>query len=85
MTPEEKLLSDVVARSFALRDAVAYLIARDAARSGDPEGVFREVAEAMDDRLDELPHGISDLKEKVRAEIDWTIGAARAFLALRKG
>lgn len=77
-------ISELLARSFAVRDAVAYLIAIEARRAKSPEQVFTDVAGALQDRLDELPEGISDLKERVRAESDWIVGAAQAFHRLRK-
>ena len=84
MTPEEQMLSDVLARSLSLRDTIAYLISREAERAADVDAVFREFSEALDARLDELSPGLSSLKDKVRAENDWVVGAARAFLNLRR-
>lgn len=72
-------LSIVLARSFSLRDAVALLIAYQAAKSGNPDVHFQKIAEALQARLDELPEGISHLKENVRAEQDWLVSCAQAF------
>jgi hypothetical protein len=40
MTPEEQMLSDVLARSLSLCDTIAYLISREAERSADVDAVF---------------------------------------------
>jgi hypothetical protein len=79
---QEKLLSDCVARSFAVRDAMALVISHLASTSDDAGAFFKRVSEALNARLDELPQGVSDLKEKVRAEQDWIVGAAQAFRKL---
>ncbi len=74
-----EMLSQGFARSFAVRDCVALLMADLARRSGDADGYFHKAAEALQARLDELPEGISDLKERVRVEPDWIVGCAQAF------
>jgi hypothetical protein len=81
---EQAMLSETYARGFALREIVALLISIEARAAAPSTDIFRKMSEALDDRLDELPPGISDLKDKVHAEIDWIIGCARAFHDLQK-
>jgi len=82
----DQLIWDVLlARSVAVSDAVAYLIAIEASKADDPDHVFKDVSEALQNRLDELPQGVrADQKEKVRAASDQIVGAAQAFYQLRK-
>jgi hypothetical protein len=84
MPTTDEIVVQIMARSFAMRDALSYLMAVLADRDGEPDLFFRATASALQDRLDALPRGISDLKEKVRAESDWIVGCAQAFHQLRK-
>ena len=47
---KEKLLLGVVARSYALRDIVAYLLSAEAINSQAPDAFFQNAAEALQAR-----------------------------------
>jgi hypothetical protein len=83
MPSQDEILTQMNARSYAVRDALSYLASIVAGVGGAPERFFQEMAQALQDRLDELPQGSSDLKERVRAEVDWIVGAAQSFHGLR--
>ena len=80
-----QLIYDLLfAQSFAVRNAVAYLIAIEASKADDPDHVFKDMAEALKNRLDELPPFRADLKEKVAVETDWIVEVAQVFYQLRQ-
>jgi hypothetical protein len=78
----EDALSNAMARSLAVREVVAVLMATEASRQDDAQAYVARMADILQTRLDELPEGIGGLKEKVRVEADWIVGAAQTWLRL---
>lgn len=71
------------AQILAIRDVVARLVAYEAYRAPDPEGIYQDVSHASDYRIDRLGAGRDlsqdDLKfqEEWRRTVDWIVAAAR--------
>jgi hypothetical protein len=66
---------------LAMRDVVSRLLAYEALRQRDPEDLFRELSEAVDEKIARLSKGKLgtplELEEGIRKEIDWFVSAAR--------
>jgi len=74
------------ARQLVVREAVARLLAYEALRHDDPNGILRDFSEAADRSIDRaataLPIGPKTIKaqEAARTESDWLIAAARTMI-----
>jgi hypothetical protein len=80
-----EVLEFLAARSFAMGDIVARLLAYEAKRAADPMDVLREFSEMGDERLLPAPTHTAirlQLAEAIRRETDWLIDAARKMVAL---
>jgi ABC-type transporter Mla subunit MlaD len=80
---EKQLLAEVTARTAALRDAVAVLIALQAQASENAEAFLREVSEQLNNRLSAALAENAELlrpTETIRAEYDHLVFSARAYL-----
>lgn len=68
---------DIWVRLIALRAVVAHLLAYEAARSSDPDSLYRQIAENVEGLIARHSHGrpVMDLEEGVRKEIDWFVAA----------
>jgi hypothetical protein len=66
---------------LAMRDVVSRLLAYEALRHDDPEELFRELSEAVEEKIASLSTrkraASIDLEEGIRKEIDWFVSAAR--------
>jgi hypothetical protein len=74
-----EVIKFLVARSLAMGDVVARLLAHEAVRSGDTTDTLREFSEMGDKRLAYSPAQTAfrlQFGEAIRAETDWLIAAA---------
>ena len=79
----DAMLVDSAMRTLVLRDVVAMMLAAQASASGNADGLLRQIAAGLDQRLAALevrqerliPH-----VEHLRQEYDWIIAAARSAL-----
>jgi hypothetical protein len=75
-----KVMEFLVARSLAMGDVVARLLAYEAKRTSDPLDLLREFSEMGDKRLVGSPSQTAirlQFAEAIRTQTDWLIAAAR--------
>jgi hypothetical protein len=69
------------ARSLAMRDILAWLLACEATRAEDPDALLQSFSETGDKRVAKLPPDHMPFAEEIRKEFDWMLATAKKMLA----
>lgn len=85
MSDIDDLLAGMMAKTLAIRDIVVVLLANQAASTADPTATLARVSNGLSERIDdpELADLGTETLEKIRAEIDWILGAAQKLATSR--
>lgn len=79
----EEMLTDLTLKTVALTTVVTRLLAREAARDGDPEAVFRDFSQSIDFQIDwfqATKPGRIAAGERCRLAVDGIVAQARMVL-----
>jgi hypothetical protein len=80
MAEDERARTDIVAlaaRSLALRDIVARLLAYEATRADDPNSMLQDFSDAGNKRVARLPQKHMQYAELIQKEFDWVVLMAK--------
>jgi hypothetical protein len=85
MSDIDDLLEGIMAKTLAIRDVVVVLLANQAASTGDPTTILARISNGLSERIDdpELSDLGTETLEKIRAEVDWILGAAQKLATSR--
>jgi hypothetical protein len=73
----------LTARTVAMRDILARILAHEAQRSDDPDAVLRHYSEAGDARIEHAEKrspSTFEISEAIRVQTDWILAAAKVIL-----
>jgi len=74
-------------QNYVLRDSIVWVLAREAARSPDPEATIRLLAKFLDLRASMPPFETNEdlrMNDLIHEEIDWIIGAISQAVRLAR-
>jgi hypothetical protein len=74
-------------QNYVLRDALVWVLARDAVRTAEPEATIRLLAKFLDIRTSTPPTETTEdlrISDLVHEEIDWIIGAVTQAVRLAR-